>query len=62
MQIEPDKWPLVLARPRGQGKQSLGCGGGGNLLMGLGKSQKVKFEVSTSGLPPLVSTTRLLCF
>ena len=35
------QWPLELARPAAdRRKQSLGCGGGGNLLVGVGKSQK----------------------
>ena len=38
-QVEPDKWPLD-SRGSVDGRRLITeCGGGGNLLMGLGKSQ-----------------------
>ena len=38
------KWPLVLARLRGQAQAVPGVRRGRNLLMGLGKSQKISWD------------------
>ena len=39
-EAEPDKWPcLNSCGPADWRRRFLGCGGGGNLLMGIGKSQ-----------------------